>query len=571
MRSLSSSAPEMISGLLRVSQLHSETPLKAAFSNTIGMQMQELPLGKFRMGSGIFEVDVTFTRPFAIGTHEVTQRQWKEVMDTQPWQERGTRETIEQRLSPAIAKSNVSIGDDYPAVCIEWDAAQAFCQKLTVIEHATGALATDCEYRLPTEAEWEYACRSGTTTKYSFGDDASHLGDYGWFRNNSSNHVEKVGTKKPNAWGLYDMHGNAWEWCSDWLLWPDMTLTGGKDPTGPASGTFRSLRGGSWWLSAELCQSDARNMLPSYEFPLFGFRVVRSAVRPPFPPEQRKAPWKKLTREKTQHEATLPRAIPLEDIGMTPDVVYGHKDGMALTFDVFRPTKNFNGIGVLYLDTGHWVSMWTPLELKLGFFKPIIDAGYTVFCVHHSSSPRYLVPEMVADTKLALRVIEERSAEYNVDPQKLGVFGFSAGGNLSLLLGMTNDALRPLEVEERSRIAAIAVSFPVTDLRGIGNLEHPLRKGIPALRITEPQAEACSPILLVRPNVPPTLVIHGTRDRYVPLACSEHLRDSLIKVGVDNELVVIPDGDHGFDSPGNRVMYASVVRWFDRYLADSAK
>ena len=526
-RAFFSSTAVICSCLLWASLLHAQPQplLQAPVSNSVGMQLQELPAGQFRMGAGVFEVDVTLTRPFAIATHEVTQRQWIEVMHTQPWREGGDRETIGQKLSPGIAKSNVAIGDDYPAVCIEWDAAQAFCQKLTVLERAAGALAADYEYRLPTEAEWEYACRAGTTTTYSFGDDASLLGDYGWFRNNSSGHAEKVGTKKPNSWGLYDVHGNAWEWCSDWFLWPAMTLTGGEDPTGPAAGTFRSLRGGSWWFSAEICQSDTRTMLPSYDFSLFGFRVVRSAVRPPLPPEQQKALPKNLTQGKPQQSATLPRAIPLEAIEITSDVVYGHKDGMALTFDVFQPTKNSKGIGVLYSDTGLWVSMWTPPELKLGFFKPIIDAGYTVFCVHHSSSPRYLVPEMVTDTKLALRAIEGRAAEWSVDPKRLGMFGFSAGGNLSLLLGMTDDEGRPLEGEERSRIAAIAVSFPVTDLRGIGNPENPLRKGIPALRITESQAEACSPILLVRPHVPPMLVVHGTRDRFIPLACSERLRD----------------------------------------------
>ena len=564
----------LLTSLALASLLHAEPPLKAAVSNSVGMQMQELPAGKFRMGEGVFEVDVTLTRPFAIATHEVTQRQWIDVMHTQPWQEGGDVETTDQKLTTGvatgIAKSNVAVGDDYPAVCVQWDAAQAFCQKLTALERASGALAADSEYRLPTEAEWEYACRAGTTTEFSFGDDPSLLGDYGWFRKNSSGHAEKVGTKKPNAWGIYDMQGNAWEWCSDWLLWPAMTLSGGEDPTGPATGTFRSLRGGSWWFSAELCETATRTMLPSYDLSMFGFRVVRSAVRQPLPANQQKDLPKTPAQEKPQHSATLPKAIPLEEIEITPDVVYGHKDGMALTFDMFRPTKNSKGVGVLYMDTGLWVSMWTPPELKLGFFKPIIDAGYTVFCVHHGSSPRYLLPDMVPDTKLALRVIEDRAAEFKVDPKRLGVFGFSAGGQLALCLGMTDDAEKPLEGEERSGITAIAVSFPVSDLRGIGNPENPLRKGIPALRVTEPEAEACSPILLVRPHVPPTLVIHGDRDRFIPLVCSERLCESLTKAGVDNELIVIPGGDHGFDSLGNHEMFAAIVRWFDKYLAAPA-
>ena len=564
----------LLTSLALASLLHAEPPLKAAVSNSVGMQMQELPAGKFRMGEGVFEVDVTLTRPFAIATHEVTQRQWIDVMHTQPWQEGGDVETTDQKLTTGvatgIAKSNVAVGDDYPAVCVEWDAAQAFCQKLTALERASGALAADSEYRLPTEAEWEYACRAGTTTEFSFGDDPSLLGDYGWFRKNSSGHAEKVGTKKPNAWGIYDMQGNAWEWCSDWLLWPAMTLSGGEDPTGPATGTFRSLRGGSWWFSAELCETATRTMLPSYDLSMFGFRVVRSAVRQPLPANQQKDLPKTPAQEKPQHSATLPKAIPLEEIEITPDVVYGHKDGMALTFDMFRPTKNSKGVGVLYMDTGLWVSMWTPPELKLGFFKPIIDAGYTVFCVHHGSSPRYLLPDMVRDTHLALSVIKERAAELKVDPKRLGAFGFSAGGQLALCLDMTDDAEKPLEGEERSGIAAIAVSFPVSDLRGIGNPENPLRKGIPALRITEPQAEASSPILLVGPHVPPTLVIHGDRDRFIPLVCSERLCESLTKAGVDNELIVIPGGDHGFDSLGNHEMFAAIVRWFDKYLAAPA-
>ena len=564
----------LLTSLALASLLHAEPPLKAAVSNSVGMQMQELPAGKFRMGEGVFEVDVTLTRPFAIATHEVTQRQWIDVMHTQPWQEGGDVETTDQKLTTGvatgIAKSNVAVGDDYPAVCVEWDAAQAFCQKLTALERASGALAADSEYRLPTEAEWEYACRAGTTTEFSFGDDPSLLGDYGWFRKNSSGHAEKVGTKKPNAWGIYDMQGNAWEWCSDWLLWPAMTLSGGEDPTGPATGTFRSLRGGSWWFSAELCETATRTMLPSYDLSMFGFRVVRSAVRQPLPANQQKDLPKTPAQEKPQLSATLPKAIPLEEIEITPDVVYGHKDGMALTFDMFRPTKNSKGVGVLYMDTGLWVSMWTPPELKLGFFKPIIDAGYTVFCVHHGSSPRYLLPDMVRDTHLALSVIKERAAELKVDPKRLGAFGFSAGGQLALCLDMTDDAEKPLEGEERSGIAAIAVSFPVSDLRGIGNPENPLRKGIPALRVTEPEAEACSPILLVRPHVPPTLVIHGDRDRFIPLVCSERLCESLTKAGVDNELIVIPGGDHGFDSLGNHEMFAAIVRWFDKYLAAPA-
>ncbi len=509
--------------------------------------MTELPPGKFKMGRGDFAVDVTLTRPFAIGRHEVTQQQWKKVMGTEPWTH-----------SSAV----VGIGADYPAVCISWDDAYAFCLKLTALEQKSSQISHEFVYRLPTEAEWEYACKAGTTTTYSFGDDPLLLGDYEWFKDNCSGHAEKVGTKNPNPWGLCDMQGNAWEWCSDWCLWPAMTLQGGTDPVGPASGAYRSLRGGTYCFPADLCKVTDRSMLPSYNLSLFGFRIVRSKV-------EIKDPTLKPAQPSLESASQFKLAPQLrfEDIEVTRDVVYGHRDGMALTYDIFHPKINPKGAGVLWMNTGLWVSMWVPAELIMGFFKPLLDAGYTVFCVRHCSSPKYVVPEMNADTHLALQHIYAHAEETKVDQDRLGVFGYSAGGHLSLLLGLTAEVPDSKGAKGKLLIRAIAAMYPPTTLQGVEDPEHPSRKEVPALRIDAAQALACSPILFVGSNSPPTLLVQGTHDTLVPIAYTEKFRDSLVKFGVPHEMIIIEGGGHGFDSVGNMRMFAGVIKWFDKYLA----
>ena len=137
---------------------------------------------------------VMLSRDFLLGQTEVTRGQWEQVMQTTPWGGSGDKS-----------------GDDFPAVNVSWDDATTFCRKLTDRERANGKLQATEVYRLPTEGEWEYACRAGTTTAYSFGDNEMLLGDFACFRGNSANKLHPVGTKKPNAWGLDDMHGNVWE------------------------------------------------------------------------------------------------------------------------------------------------------------------------------------------------------------------------------------------------------------------------------------------------------------------------------------------------------------------------
>ena len=242
-----------------------------AITNSIGMELIEIPVGKFTMGSPAGEknrqpdekqVAVTLTKSFWLGKTEVTQGQWKEVMGTAPWK----------------GKDDVLTDKDCPASYVDWHEATAFCQKLTGLEHKAGKLPAGESYRLPTDAEWEYACRAGTTTAYSFGDDKKQLGEYAWFSGNAldvdETYAHKVGLKKPNPWGLHDMHGNVAEWCSDWY---GKKLSGGTDPVGPGKGSYRVNRGGGWRNDPVVCRSAHRgNDGPSIRYDYLGFRVARS-------------------------------------------------------------------------------------------------------------------------------------------------------------------------------------------------------------------------------------------------------------------------------------------------------
>jgi len=144
-------------------------------------------------------------------------------------------------------------GRQKPVVDVSWNDAVAFCEKLSEVaeEKAAGRF-----YRLPTEAEWEYACRAGTTTEYSFGDSESQLGEYAWYNKNSEGKVQPVGLKQPNAWGFYDMHGNVFEWCADW--YSDFSSGSVTDPAGPPVGSNRIARGGTCDYGAAHCRSAYR-------------------------------------------------------------------------------------------------------------------------------------------------------------------------------------------------------------------------------------------------------------------------------------------------------------------------
>jgi len=190
--------------------------------------MVSLPAGQFLMGSPDSDPDArdnekpqhqVQVNSFAIGKYPVTQAQYEAVMGT----------------NPSYFKNN----PQNPVEKVSWNDAQAFCQKLSQITGKT--------YRLPTEAEWEYACRAGTTTRFYFGDDANQLGDYAWYDGNSQKTTHPVGQKRPNAWGLHDMIGNVWEWCEDdWHSTHENAPRDGSAWIKNGNDNRSPLRGGSW-------------------------------------------------------------------------------------------------------------------------------------------------------------------------------------------------------------------------------------------------------------------------------------------------------------------------------------
>jgi formylglycine-generating enzyme required for sulfatase activity len=236
-----------------------EEPEKIAKQgNSIGMKFTLIPASEFYMGSEE-SVDekpvhkVKINNPFYLGTYPVAQREWKAVMGDNP---SGFK------------------GDDLPVEQVSWDKVQEFIKKLNKKE------GTD-KYRLPSEAEWEYACRAGTTTRYSFGDDESILGDYAWYATSLMSLMTKrethlVGRKKPNPWGLYDVHGNVWEWVQDeWHRSYDGAPTDGS-AWESGDGAGRVVRGGSWNRIARDCRSAIRGRyVPRFRRSFLGFRILQ--------------------------------------------------------------------------------------------------------------------------------------------------------------------------------------------------------------------------------------------------------------------------------------------------------
>ncbi len=258
-----------------------------------------------------------------------------------------------------------------------------------------------------------------------------------------------------------------------------------------------------------------------------------------------------------------------EDGRIGADVVYGHKHGMALTMDVYEPEEG-NGAGVLFMVSGGFVSKWAPPESKMGMFKHLLDKGFTVFAVRHGSSPKYVVPEIVEDVRRSVRFVRLNADDYDVDPERLGVCGFSAGGHLSLMLGTTSDDGDPDSKDEvlrvSDRVAAVVASFPVTDLRPYVKPTSPSRKNLPALRFDPNDASDVSPLLHASDDDAPAMMIHGDKDTLVPLWHSEKMCGALKSKGVESELLVIEGAGHGFEGADAKRASKAWVAWFEKHL-----
>ncbi|WP_340820530.1 SUMF1/EgtB/PvdO family nonheme iron enzyme [Methanolobus sp. WCC4] len=238
---------------------------KADFINSIGIQFIAIPAGEFMMGSNEYDEEkpvhkVTIPKPFLLGKYPVTQKEWFAVMGSNPSQFKG---------------------DNRPVENISWNDAQEFVKRLNTKEVTN-------KYRLPSEAEWEYACRAGTNTNYSFGDSESHIGDYAWYEDNSGHKTHPVGQKKPNPCNLYDLHGNVWEWVQDnWLGSYEDSLKHekknklisrffGKNREKDDLSLPRVRRGGGWINHARNCRSATRyNSDSNNRYGSIGFRLLR--------------------------------------------------------------------------------------------------------------------------------------------------------------------------------------------------------------------------------------------------------------------------------------------------------
>jgi len=232
------------------------------------LELVLIPAGWFKMGSPTNEKDrevneaqhwVVITRSFYLGKYEVTQEQWQKVMGTNASNFKGAKNPVES---------------------VTWDDSQEFLKKLNALPHpiplppGEGARVRGL-FRLPTEAEWEYACRAGTKTRFCSGDADAGLADYAWYDANSGGTTHPAGTRKPNAWGLHDLHGNVWEWCGDWYGEYGGGWVPKRNPAGPATGSDRVLRGGSWNHTPYYCRSAHRIRYdPGYRQDCYGFRVV---------------------------------------------------------------------------------------------------------------------------------------------------------------------------------------------------------------------------------------------------------------------------------------------------------
>ena len=227
------------------------------YTNSIGMEFVLIPAGSFTRAGVTNEfgekadAKMVVTKPFYLGKYEVTQEEWVAVMGSgsNPSQFKGRRNPVET---------------------VSWDDVQEFIKRLNAKEGHT-------RYRLPTDVEWELGARAGTDTTYSFGDDARLLGEYAWYKGNSNAATHPVGQKKPNPWGLYDMHGNVWEWVQDWYVDTFSANKEIRDYQGPETGSRRVSRGCGWSSGTEVCRAAYRsNGIPANRLGFVGFRLAFS-------------------------------------------------------------------------------------------------------------------------------------------------------------------------------------------------------------------------------------------------------------------------------------------------------
>ncbi len=277
----------------------------------------------------------------------------------------------------------------------------------------------------------------------------------------------------------------------------------------------------------------------------------------------------------------------------TEDVVYGRKSGIALTMDVFAPEEDANGLGVILVVSGGWFSAHEAISLP--FIEPLVGRGYTVFAVVHGSQPKFTIPEILQDMHRSVRYIRHHAEKYKIDPDRIGIYGASAGGHLSLMQGTAGNAGNPISRDPvdkvSSRVQAVACFFPPTDFLNYGKPgEDALGRGILAnfkapfdfhelddkTKAYEPITDEpkrreigrqISPITHAGGDDPPTLIVHGDADKLVPIQQAEAIVAKLKEAGVDAKLVVKPGAGHGWTDIAKDV--TRFADWFDGHLKSS--
>ena len=247
----------------------------------LGMKFAKIKAGTFMMGSPEYEAGrynneklhpVTLTHDFELQTTEVTQWQWYKVMGNNPSVFKNAKYCPQKGEYKEIRRGGVTVTTmcmNHPVETVSYHDVETFINRLN-------SMQTGYKYRLPTEAEWEYAARAGSSAAYSFGSDTGLLGQYAWYDGNSGNQTQRVATKAPNAWGLYDVHGNVWEWTQDWYAGYGTTLQ--VNPYGGINGEYRVVRGGSWGYYAWFLRAAFRNYFdPGYAYASLGLRLSRTS------------------------------------------------------------------------------------------------------------------------------------------------------------------------------------------------------------------------------------------------------------------------------------------------------
>lgn len=274
-------------------------------------------------------------------------------------------------------------------------------------------------------------------------------------------------------------------------------------------------------------------------------------------------------------------AVAQAKLEIIPDVVYGHKDGMALTMDVLKPKSGANGAAVIFIVSGGYVSDYTPPQELAGrsLFKDLLGKGFTVIALRHGGSPKYLIPEIVADVRRGVRFIRFSAQQWGVDPNRLGVLGGSAGGHLSLMIGTASDNgdtnAKEKFMKESDRVAAVVAWFPPVDMRPLARGLNAPNDGsvgsrFPALNFEKEKAADYSPIVFVTPDDAPTLLIHGDKDTLVPISNSQIIYEAFQKNKVRSNFVTIEGAGHGFQNEAATRSNALTVAWFEQTLGKDA-